>query len=277
MESMSNVPYYLPRHGFGLGGGQFQDGIVHDGLQDAYDGSHMGLCAEGAAERHDIGREEQDAFCMQSYNRASEASRAGAFRQEIVAVPVKSKKGTVLVEDDEEPFKLQMSKVPTLRPVFKPSIGTITAANASSLNDGAASILVASEAFCTEGGHTPVARIIGYADTAREPAEFTDAPADAIPKAIAHAGLTAADIDLYEINEAFSVVSLTINKLLDLDPDMVNVNGGAVGLGHPIGASGARIIVTLIHALQQRGKKYGVAAICNGGGGASAIVIERLW
>jgi len=275
MESMSNVPYYLPRHGFGLGHGKFLDGIVHDGLSDAYDGNHMGLCAEQCAERHKISREAQDAFCIESYSRAASATKRGAFKQEIVSVEVKSKQGSVMVDDDEEPFKLQLSKVPGLKPVFKAS-GTITAANASSLNDGAASLLIASEGFVTAGGLTPVGRILGYADTAREPVEFTDAPADAIPKAIANAGLSAADIDLYEINEAFSVVSLAINQLLNLDPTKVNVNGGAVGMGHPIGSSGARIIVTLLHALQQHSKRYGVAAICNGGGGASAIVVERL-
>jgi len=277
MESMSNIPFYLPkaRTGYGYGHGQVIDGLVFDGLTDAYDGSAMGLCAEDCAQRHGITREQQDTFALNSYKRASDAQKKLSFKEEIVAITVKGKKGNVVVEDDEEVAKLQASKVSSLRPVFKPD-GTITAANASKLNDGASSLLVASAAFATEHNYTPVARILGMADFEREPREFTDAPADAVARAIKNAGLTPQQIDVYEINEAFSVVALANLKLLNIDPAICNINGGGVALGHPLGSSGSRILVTLIHVLKQQNKTIGVAAICNGGGGASAVVIERL-
>jgi acetyl-CoA C-acetyltransferase len=276
-ESMSNIPYYLPRvrQGLGYGHGVVEDGVLKDGLTDAYEDQHMGMCAEACAAAHDISREAQDDFAIESYARAQAAAAEGRFDAEICPVTVKGRKGDVVVDKDEEPSKVKLDKIKGLRPAFKKD-GTVTAANASSLNDGAAALILASEAFAAEKGLAPLARVIGQADAARQSIEFTIAPADAIPKAIAHAGLTADDIGFYEINEAFSVVSLANNKLLGLDPAKVNVNGGAVSLGHPIGASGARIIVTLVHVLQQRNARYGVAGICNGGGGASAIVIENL-
>jgi acetyl-CoA C-acetyltransferase len=277
MEAMSNIPYYLPkaRSGYRYGHGQVIDGLVHDGLTDAYDGNAMGFFADLCADKYGITREEQDEFALESYQRAANATQKNLFKEEIVAVEVKSKKGSIFVEEDEEIGNLQKAKVPSLRPVFRPN-GTVTAANASSINDGAAALIIASEAFAVDRRFTPVARILAMSDAARMPSEFTDAPADAIPLAIARAGLTPEDIDVYEINEAFSVVALANMRLLNLDPAKVNLNGGAVALGHPIGCSGARIITTLVHVLQQQDKRYGVAAICNGGGGASAIVIERM-
>lgn len=277
MESMSNVPYYLPkgRNGQGFGHGQVLDGIIKDGLWDAFDDQHMGMCAEACSTHFNITREEQDAFALESYRRAAEASNAGLFKEEIVGIEVKSRKASVVVDEDEEFGKLVHAKVPTLKPAFKPD-GTVTAANASSLNDGAASLVLAAPAFAVERNLTPLGRIVGMADAAQQPIDFTTSPALVIPMAIANAGLTAADIDVYEINEAFSVVALANMRLLDLDPAWVNVHGGAVALGHPIGCSGARIIVTLLSVLRKENKRFGVAAICNGGGGASAVVVERL-
>lgn len=277
-ESMSNIPFYLPkgRTGYGYGHGQVLDGVVKDGLWDAFDDQHMGSCAEKCAEHYGFTREQQDAFALESYRRANAATEAGLFKAEIAPVEIKQRKGDPkMVSVDEEPGKLRPDKVAGLRPAFKKD-GTVTAANASSLNDGGAALVVAGESWSADRSLTPMARIIGFGDAAHEPIWFTTAPSLAIPVALARAGITAADVDLWELNEAFSVVGLVNNQLLGLDPAKVNVNGGAVGIGHPIGASGARIVITLLHALIQQDKTIGVAGICNGGGGASAIVVERL-
>ena len=278
MESMSNVPYYLSkaRTGYKLGNGELTDGLVKDGLWDVYNDYHMGSAAELCATDCKISREQQDQFTVESYNRAQKAISTGKFKQEIVAITLSDKKGnTTNIDTDEEPATVNFDKIPNLKSVFKKE-GTVTAANASSLNDGAAAILLMSKEKAEALNLKPLAKIIAYADAQQAPEWFTTAPSKAIPLALSKAGLTIEDIDLFEINEAFSVVSLANNKLLSLNPDKVNVNGGAVALGHPLGASGARIIVTLIYALQQNNTKLGVAAICNGGGGASAIVIENL-
>jgi len=278
MESMSNVPYYLDkaRNGYRLGNGQITDGLVKDGLWDVYNDYHMGSAAELCATDCHISREEQDAYAIESYNRAQKAQSAGKFRDEITPVELKDKKGDItLFEDDEEPRAVKFDKIPSLKPVFKKD-GTVTAANASTLNDGAAAVVLMSRQKADELGIKPLAKIISYADAQQAPEWFTTAPSKAIPLALHRAGLSANEIDYYEINEAFSVVSIANNQLLKLDPAKVNVNGGAVSLGHPLGASGARIIVTLLSVLQQNNGKLGAAGICNGGGGASAIVIENL-
>jgi acetyl-CoA C-acetyltransferase len=249
------------------------DGIIRDGLWDAADNHHMGSAAEVCAVNQEITREQQDAFAIESYRRAAEATMDGRFKEEIVPVEIKTRKGVTVFSEDEEFSRVNPERVPTLKPVFKKD-GTVTAANASSLNDGASALIVASEEFVAKRKLTPVATVLGFADTAMAPVDFTICPSKCIPVALERAGLALEDIDLFEINEAFAVVSLANNKLLNLDPEKVNVNGGAVALGHPIGASGARIVTTLIHALKQRGLKRGVAAICNGGGGSSAVVIE---
>jgi len=277
-ESMSNIPYYLPkgRKGYGYGHGQIEDGIVKDGLWDSFDNHHMGACAEHAAAEMGFSREDQDAFALESYRRANAAIQEGLFVPEIVPVSIPQRKGdALLIDTDQEPGNLNASKVAGLRPAFKKD-GTVTAANASSLNDGAAAFVVTSDLFAQDRGLPPMARILGYADAEQAPLWFTTAPSLAVPLALKRAGLEAMDVDYWELNEAFSVVSLANNQLLGLDPEKVNVNGGAVALGHPIGASGARIIVTLLHVLKQRDARIGVAAICNGGGGASCIVVERL-
>jgi acetyl-CoA C-acetyltransferase len=278
MESMSNVPYYLDkaRNGYRLGNGQIIDGLVKDGLWDVYNDYHMGSAAELCATDCHISREEQDAYAIESYKRAQAAQSAGKFRDEITPVELKDKKGDVtLFEDDEEPRAVKFDKIPSLKPVFKKD-GTVTAANASTLNDGAAAVILMSREKAHELGIKPIARVVAYADAQQAPEWFTTAPSKAIPLALHRAGLSGGDIDYYEINEAFSVVSIANNQNLKLDPAKVNVNGGAVAMGHPLGASGARIVVTLLNVLQQNGGKYGAAAICNGGGGASAIVIENL-
>ncbi|MEO6524329.1 MAG: acetyl-CoA C-acyltransferase [Mucilaginibacter sp.] len=278
MESMSNVPYYLDkaRNGYRLGHGQITDGLVKDGLWDVYNDYHMGSAAELCAADCNISREQQDAFAIESYHRAQAAQKAGKFANEITPVEIKDKKGNVTLFDaDEEPNAVNFDKIPGLKPVFKKD-GTVTAANASTLNDGAAALVLMSKQKADELGIKPLARIIAYADAQQAPEWFTTAPSKAIPLALQRAGLTVADIDRFEINEAFSVVSLANNQILKLDADKVNVNGGAVAMGHPLGASGARIVVTLLNVLQQSGGKLGVAGICNGGGGASAIVIENL-
>jgi len=278
MESMSNVPYYLDkaRNGYRLGNGQIIDGLVKDGLWDVYNDYHMGSAAELCATDCHISREEQDAYAIESYKRAQAAQSAGKFRDEITPVELKDKKGDVtLFEDDEEPRAVKFDKIPSLKPVFKKD-GTVTAANASTLNDGAAAVILMSREKAHELGIKPIARVVAYADAQQAPEWFTTAPSKAIPLALHRAGLTGEDIDYYEINEAFSVVSIANNQNLKLDPAKVNVNGGAVAMGHPLGASGARIVVTLLNILQQNGGKYGAAGICNGGGGASAIVIENL-
>lgn len=278
MESMSNVPYYLDkaRNGYRLGNGQITDGLIKDGLWDVYNDYHMGSAAELCATDCHISREEQDAFAIESYNRAQKAQAEGKFKDEITPVELKDKKGdTTLFAEDEEPKAVKFEKIPSLKPVFKKD-GTVTAANASTLNDGAAALVLMSKEKADELGIKPLAQIIAHADAQQAPEWFTTAPSKAIPLALHRAGLSADQIDFFEINEAFSVVSIANNQLLKLDPAKVNVNGGAVSLGHPLGASGARIIVTLLSVLQQNKGKYGAAGICNGGGGASAMVIENL-
>jgi len=278
MESMSNVPYYLDkaRTGYRLGNGELLDGLVKDGLWDVYNNYHMGVAAELCASECGIDRAEQDAFAIQSYTRSQEAQKSGKFDQEISAVELKDRKGeSVWISNDEEPKSVNFDKIPTLKPVFKKD-GTVTAANASTLNDGAAALVLMSSGKAKELGLKPLAKILAYADAQQAPEWFTTAPAKAIPLALKRAGLTSTDVDYFEINEAFSVVALANNKEMKLDNNKVNVNGGAVALGHPLGASGARIVVTLLHVLSQKNAKIGVAGICNGGGGASAIVIERL-
>jgi acetyl-CoA C-acetyltransferase len=278
MESMSNVPYYLDkaRNGYRLGNGQIIDGLVKDGLWDVYNDSHMGSAAELCATDCNITREEQDAYAILSYHRAQKAQEDGKFKDEITPVGLKDKKGDItMFTEDEEPQTVKFDKIPSLKPVFKKD-GTVTAANASTLNDGSAAVVLMSREKAEELGIKPLAKIISHADAQQAPEWFTTAPSKAIPLARYRAGLQVADIDLFEINEAFSVVSIANNQLLGLDPEKVNVNGGAVSLGHPLGASGARIIVTLLHVLKQNDGKYGAAGICNGGGGASAMVIENL-
>lgn len=277
-ESMSNIPYYMQnaRKGFGFGHGKVQDGIVFDGLTDSFNQIHMGSCAEVCAEEMNFTREQQDEYALESYRRAKAAQEAGLFNDEICSVEVPQRRGDPkVITQDQEPANLNPAKVKSLRPPFKKD-GTVTAANASSINDGAAAFVVSSEQYASQKGLKATWRILGYADAEHDPIWFTTAPSLAVPKALRNAGLTASDVDYYELNEAFSVVSLANNHLLDLDPAVVNVNGGAVALGHPIGASGARIVVTLCHVLQQKDATIGVAGICNGGGGASAIVIERI-
>jgi len=278
MESMSNVPYYLDkaRTGYRLGHGQVIDGLVKDGLWDVYNDFHMGSAAELCAVECHISREEQDAHAIESYKRSQAAQRAGKFKDEIVAVEVTDRKGEVtMVTEDEEIHAVKFDKIPSLKPVFKKE-GTVTAANASTLNDGAAALVLVSGSKLKELGLRPLARIRGYADAQQAPEWFTTAPAKAIPRALQHAGVEASEVDFYEINEAFSVVSLANNRELGLIPDKVNVNGGAVSLGHPLGASGARIVVTLLSVLAQNQGRIGVAGICNGGGGASALVLEKM-
>lgn len=278
MESMSNVPYYLDkaRGGYRLGHGNVTDGLVKDGLWDVYNDYHMGMAAELCATECGIDRQEQDAYAVTSYQRAQAAQRAGKFDREIVPVEIQGRKGeTTLVREDEEVGTVNFDKIPSLRPVFKGG-GTVTAANASTLNDGAAALVLASAEKVEALGLRPIAKIRGYADAQQSPEWFTTAPAKAIPRALATAGIAASEVDYYEINEAFSVVSIANNQALSLDPGQVNVYGGAVSLGHPLGASGARIAVTLLSVLQQEDGHIGVAGICNGGGGASALVIERM-
>jgi acetyl-CoA C-acetyltransferase len=278
MESMSNVPYYLDkaRTGYRLGHGQITDGLVKDGLWDVYNDYHMGSAAELCATECHISREDQDAYAIESYQRSQKAQADGRFSAEITSVEIKDKKGNTTVFDtDEEPATVKYDKVPGLKPVFDKQ-GTVTAANASSLNDGAAALVLMSKERAEALGVKPLARIVAYADAQQAPEWFTTAPSKAIPLALQRAGLTADEIDYFEINEAFSVVSIANNQILKLNPAKVNVNGGAVSLGHPLGASGARIIVTLVHVLQQNNARYGAAGICNGGGGASAMVIENL-
>lgn len=278
MESMSNVPYYLPNHRFGskYGHSEVVDGIVKDGLWDVYNNFLMGNAAEICARECNISREEQDEFAAASYKKAIEARDKGFFNEEIVPISITDRKGNVTeVSTDEELSKVQFEKFAKLRPVFEKE-GTVTAANASSLNDGAAAVLLMSADKAEELGLQPLARIITQASAAKAPEWFTTAPTDAINIALKRAGMQVKDIDLFEINEAFSVVSLANNQLLGLDPEKVNIHGGAVSLGHPLGCSGARIIVTLLHALKRTKGKLGCAGICNGGGGASALILEMI-
>lgn len=278
MESMSNIPYYVPnaRWGYKYGGGQFIDGLQRDGLNDAYGHEPMGIYADRTAEKYQISREEQDAFAIQSYQRSAKATEEGKFKDEIIGVAIPQRKGDpVMMTEDEEFRRVQFDKIAGLRPAFSKD-GTVTAANASTINDGAAAVVVASEEAIKNYNLTPIARIVSYADAAHEPEWFTTAPALAAPKALKQAGLDIGDMDYFEVNEAFAVVTMAFNKLLDVDPDRVNVHGGAVSLGHPLGASGARIVCTLQHVLNDRHGKYGLATLCNGGGGASAIILEKL-
>lgn len=277
MESMSLSPYYLDkaRKGYRMGNGTLVDGMIYDGLTDPFTHTHMGLAGELCAVDCNITREEQDAHAIASYTRAAEAWEKGAFKDEVVSVEIPQRKGpAIVVSEDEEYKNVKFDKIPSLQPVFKKD-GTVTAANASTLNDGAAAVVLMSKEKADELGIKPLAKIIGYGDAEQAPEKFTTTPSKALPKAIAKANLKLSDIEYFEINEAFSVVALANNKILNLNPDRVNVHGGAVALGHPLGCSGARIIVTLINVLKQNKAKYGAAGICNGGGGASAVVIEN--
>jgi acetyl-CoA C-acetyltransferase len=278
MENMSLVPFYVPkaRYGYNYGHGQLIDGMVHDGLTDAYSHQLMGGYADQTAKEYHISREEQDAFAIQSYQRSAHSGENGVFQEEIVPVEVPQRKGhPVIVSEDEEYKRVNFEKLPTLRPAFSKD-GTVTAANASTINDGAAALVLASGEKVKELGLKPLARILSFADAAQAPQWFTTSPTKAAPLALQRAGLKLNDIDCFEVNEAFAVVALAFNKILDLDPEKVNVLGGAVSLGHPLGASGARIAVTLCNALRQKDGRRGLLSICNGGGGASALVLERI-
>ena len=277
MESMSNVPYYIPkaRFGYKYGNGELVDGLSKDGLLDAYDQCAMGVFADRTATRYHISRADQDAYAVKSYRRAETSTADGSFGAEIVPVEVAGRKGTVTVKEDEEFKNVIYDKIPGLKPAFTKD-GTVTAANASTINDGASALVVMSRRKADELGLKPIARILGYADAEQEPEWFTTAPTKAVPKALERAGLTIADIDFFEINEAFAVVPLAFSQLLEVPLEKMNVLGGAVSIGHPLGASGARIVTTLTNVLQQRGGRFGVVGICNGGGGASALVIEKL-
>jgi acetyl-CoA C-acetyltransferase len=275
-ESMSNAPYILEkaRNGYRLGNGELVDSMIKDGLWDVYNNIHMGNCAEACAKDFKFTREELDEFAINSYKKAQDAQKTGKFKDEILDVTVKSGKENIIVNIDEEPGKVKFEKVHQLKPVFDKN-GVVTAANASSINDGGAALLITSEEKAKELGLTPLVEIIAQSSAARAPIEFTTAPTDAINKVLKKANMKVDDIDLYEINEAFAVVSLANNKLLGLNPDKVNVNGGAVALGHPIGASGARILVTLIYEMKRRNSKFGLASLCIGGGEASALIIKN--
>lgn len=278
MENMSMVPYYMDkaRNGYRLGDGVVVDGLVKDGLTDVYNKVHMGVCAEICADEMNFSREAQDQFALTSYERSAQAWKTGKFSEEIVPVEVPQRRGdTIFVTEDEEYTKINKEKFLKLRTVFKKE-GTITAGNASTINDGASALVLMSATKALEMGITPLAKITSYADAAHEPEWFTTAPSKAIPLALSKAGLTSNDISYWELNEAFSVVGLANIAKLKLDAAKVNINGGAVSLGHPLGSSGARILVTLVNVLKQNSAKYGAAGICNGGGGASAMVLENL-
>jgi len=279
-ESMSNAPYYLDkaRAGYKSGHQQIHDAVFRDGLQDAFTHQPMGLSGDDSANRNGITRKQQDDYAILAYKRAAEATSKGYFKPEIVEVPITNHKGEVTgkVNEDEEFKKTNYDKIPGLKPIFTPNTGTVTAANSSKINDGAASLVVMSASKAKELGLTPLAKVIGFADAEQEPIQFPTTPSLAIPKALKMAGLDISQIDYFEINEAFAVVALANSKILNINPDKLNVWGGGVSLGHPIGASGARITASLAHILRQYNGKYGVASICNGGGGATAIVIERL-
>jgi len=276
MENMSAAPFMLDkaRTGYGYGNGTLIDALFHDGLRDAYEAGAMGVFADACATDCNVPREAQDEFAVESYKRAQSAIEEGRFAAEIAPVTVPGRKGDVVVERDEEPFRTDFAKIPTLRPAFTKE-GTVTAANASKINDGAAALVVASEEWAGANGRTPLARIVATAQHSQKPAEFSTAPIDAIRKVLDKAGLTVDDIDLFEVNEAFAVVALAAQDALGIPAEKLNVNGGAVALGHPIGASGARILTTLVHAMQARGAKRGLAGICIGGGEATAIVVSR--
>jgi acetyl-CoA C-acetyltransferase len=276
MESMSNAPYLLDkaRSGYRMGHGKLIDSMIHDGLWDPYGDKHMGSCAEMCVSKYSFTREEQDAFSLESYRRAQEATRSGVLADEIVPVEVPSRKGPpVKVDADEEPFAAPLDKMGTLKPAFQKD-GSVTAANSSKINDGAAALVITSEEKARAEGWKPIARLVSWCGVAQEPEWFTTAPIGAVQKLLARTGLSVADIDLWEINEAFAAVALAAIRELGLDPSKVNVRGGAVAIGHPIGASGARIVTTLVHALRHEGKKRGIAAICIGGGEATAMLVE---
>ena len=275
-ESMSNTPYILDkaRNGYRLGNGEVIDSMVKDGLWDVYNNVHMGNCAEACAKEFSFTREELDEFAINSYKKALEAQKSGRFKDEIIDVKVKTGREEMVVNLDEEPGKVKFDKIPSLKPVFDKN-GVVTAANASSINDGAAALLIMSEEKAKELELKPLVEIVAQASAAKAPMQFTTAPADAINKVLKKANLKISDIDLFEINEAFAVVSLANNKLLGLDNSKVNVNGGAVALGHPIGASGARVLVTLIHEMKKRNSTYGLASLCIGGGEAAALVVKN--
>jgi acetyl-CoA C-acetyltransferase len=277
-ENMSNIPYYLlkARYGFKYGNGEVVDGLTHDGLTDAYNHCAMGVCADNTAKEMGISRQQQDTYAINSYKRSAAAWTAGKFKDEIAPVEIKGKKGDVTVFAEDEEYKnVNFEKIPGLKPVFTKE-GTVTAANASTINDGAAALILVSAKKMKELGLKPIARIRGFADAAQDPMWFTTTPSLAMPLAMKAAGVDQKDVQYFEINEAFSAVAIANNMKLGLDPERVNVNGGAVSLGHPLGASGARITMTLANILKQNNASIGVAGICNGGGGASAIVIERV-
>lgn len=276
MENMSMIPHYVHlRNGVKFGPTNLVDGLQKDGLTDAYDQNAMGVCADLCAKEYQVSREEQDAFAIASYQKSAKAWEEGKFNNEVVSVPVPQRRGEpIQVTIDEEFTNVKLDKIPSLNPVFTKD-GTVTAANASTINDGAAAVVLMSETKAKELGLEVLATIEGFADAAHEPQWFTTAPAKALPKALDKAGISIDQVDYFEFNEAFSVVGIANTKLLGIDPEKVNINGGAVSLGHPLGCSGVRIIVTLINVLKQNGGKIGAAAICNGGGGASAIVISR--
>lgn len=277
MENMSAVPYFLDkaRNGYRLGDGALIDGLVKDGLTDVYNKTHMGVCAELCAEEDGFSREEQDNFAIESYKRSADAWANGKFNDEVVPVEVPQRRGDALVITEDEEYKnVKLEKIPQLRPVFKKD-GTVTAANASTLNDGASALILMSAEKAAELGLKALAKVVSYADAAQAPEWFTTAPAKALPIAAKKAGVSMDQIDFFELNEAFSVVGLSNIKRLGIDAGKCNVNGGAVSLGHPLGSSGSRILVTLIHVLQQNNGKLGAAGICNGGGGASAVILER--
>jgi acetyl-CoA C-acetyltransferase len=278
MESMSQAPYLAvgARDGLRLGHGKLIDSMIHDGLWDPYGDKHMGNCAELCAAEYKFSREEQDAYSAESYRRAREATEKGLFAEEIVPVQIPQKKGeAVTVDRDEEPFKSDLSRISTLRPAFQKD-GTVTAGNASKINDGAAALTLTTAGEAARRGLKPLARVVAHSSFAHKPEWYSTAPASAVRGVLERAGLKAADIDLWEVNEAFAVVALAFLRDLELSPDRVNVRGGAVALGHPIGASGARILATLLHALRERGGRLGCAAICIGGGEATAMIVERI-
>ena len=276
MESMSNAPYLLKkaRNGYRLGHDQICCSVITDGLWDVYNDIHMGNCAESCAKDYKLTREELDAYAVESYNRAIKASDNGTFDSEMTDVVIKDRKSEKVINKDDEPANVRFDKIPALRPAFDKN-GVVTAANASKLNDGAAALLIMSEEKALELGLTPLVEIVAQSSAAKAPIEFTTAPADAISKVLKKANLKTTDIDLYEINEAFAVVSLAVNKILGLTTENVNVNGGAIALGHPIGASGARILVTLIHEMKRRNSNLGLASLCIGGGEASALIVKN--
>jgi len=276
MESMSNAPYLLPkaRNGFKYGHGEILDSVLLDGLTDVYNKIHMGNCAEICAKNMTITREELDEYAINSYTKAQNAQREGKFKEEMVPLVLKTKAGETIIEKDEDPEKTNFAKIPSLRPVFDKE-GVVTAANASNLNDGAAAVLVMSEEKALELGFKPLVEIVAQSSAAKAPVDFTIAPADAIHKVLNKAGLTVSDIDLYEINEAFAVVSIAVNRLTGITTENTNVNGGAIALGHPIGASGARIVATLVHEMMKRNSTYGLASLCIGGGEASAMIVKK--